>query len=170
MTSHKNNATQNRSRHTMAKRPIYLTAAYLIIAWILMVSYQIFTQTAVSTIATALAGPTPMLASWLASGSGSAAFICGFAWMFVLSAIVSNLMFGRERRLSIQFLVSLGLTLAGSTVLALLGVAGIDLANPSVLSTPFTALFGNVLFAGFYLALPFLFMVAMDIRAGHRRK
>ncbi len=154
----------------MAKRPIYLTAAYLVIAWVLMVSYQIFTKTAVTTVTTALADPTPMLSSWLSSGSGSAAFICGFAWMFVLSAIVSNLMFGRERRLSIQFLVSLGLTLAGSAVLTLLGIAGLDLANPSVLSTPFTILFGNVLFAGFYLALPFLFMVAMDIRAGHRRK
>ena len=154
----------------MAKRPIYLTAAYLIIAWVLMVSYQIFTQTAVNTVATALASPTPMVSSWLSSGSGSAAFICGFAWMFVLSALVSNLMFGRERRLSIQFLVSLGLTLAGSAVLALLGIAGLDFANPSVLSTPFAVLFGNVWFAGFYLALPFLFMVAMDIRAGHHRK
>jgi hypothetical protein len=170
MASHKNDANQNRCRHHMAKRPIYLTATYLTVAWVLMVSYQIFTKTAVTTVATALSGPTPMLANWLSTSSGSAAFICGFAWMFVLSAIVSNLMFGRERRLSIQFLVSLGLTLAGSAILALLGIAGLDFANPSVLSTPFTILFGNVWFAGFYLALPFLFMLAMDIRAGHRHK
>jgi putative copper export protein len=79
-------------------------------------------------------------------------------------------MFGRERRLSIQFLVSLGLTLAGSTVLGLLGIAGLDLANPSVLSTPFAVLFGNIWFASFYLVLPFLFMVAMDLRVGHHHK
>ncbi len=154
----------------MPKRPIVLTASYLIIAWVLMVSYQIFTQSALNTVATALSGPVPLVASWLSSGSASAVFICGFAWMFVLSAIVESLMFGKEKRLSFRFLVSLGLTLAGSAVLALLGLAGLDLSNPSVLSGPFNAVFGNSFFAGFYLALPFIFMLAMDFRAMHKHK
>jgi hypothetical protein len=79
-------------------------------------------------------------------------------------------MFGRERRLSIQFLVSLALTAAGSAVLSLLSGAGVDLANPSVLSGPFTAVFGNAAFAFFYLALPFIFMLAMDWRYMQKHK
>ena len=157
---------------SLPKRPIYLTAAYLIIAWALMVSYQIFTQTAAGSVAIALSGPAPLVADWLASDPGSAVitFVCGFAWMFVLSAIAQSLMFGRERRLSIQFIVSLALTAAGSAVLALLGSAGVDLSNPSVLSGPFTAVFGNAVFASFYLALPFIFMLVMDWRYMQKRK
>ena len=82
--------------------------------------------------------------------------------MFVLSAIVQSLMFGKERRLSIQFLVSLGLTVAGSVFLALLGGVGVNLSDPNMLSGPFTWLFGNAFFASFYLALPFIFMLALD--------
>jgi hypothetical protein len=72
-------------------------------------------------------------------------------------------MFGKERRLTIQFIVSLALTLTGSALLGLLHVAGLDLSNPNVLSQPFTLLFSNAVFAFFYLALPFIFMVAVDL-------
>ncbi len=83
--------------------------------------------------------------------------------MFVLSSLISILMFGRERKLTIQFLVSLALTLTGSALLGSLHLVGLYLSNPSVLSQPFTILFGNVFFAFFYLALPFIFMVEVDL-------
>jgi hypothetical protein len=151
-------------------RAIIVTAVYLIIAWVLMVSYQIFTQTALASVAVGLSGSMPLVASWLSSSSALAVFICGFAWMFVLSAMVSTLMFGRERRLSIQFLVSLVLTLAGSTLLGVLGEVGLDLSNPTMFSGACTWLFGNAFFAVFYLALPFIFMLVLDIRALRKRK
>ena len=154
----------------MAKRPFYLTAVYLVAVWVLMVSYQIFTQTALNNLSSALMTSAPMVATWLTSSSAVAAFICGFAWTFVLSAIVQQLMFGRERRLSIQFLISLVLTLAGSAMLGLLSYVGLDLANPAVISEPFMAAFGNAFFALFYLALPFIFMIAMDIYSSKRHK
>lgn len=147
-----------------------ITVVLLVIAWALMVSYQIFTHLALVTAATSLAGPMPIVASWLRSGTDLAGFICSFAWMFVLSAVVSQLMFGRERRLSVQFLVSLGLTLVGSTLVGLLGEAGLDLSNPGVLSDPFNALFGNPVFAWFYLALPFIFMLVVDFRGSKKAK
>jgi hypothetical protein len=137
-----------------------------------MVSYQIFTQSAVASVAAALSGPAPMVADWLNSSSSSAVvtFVCGFAWMFVLSAIAQSLMFGRERRLSIQFLVSLALTAAGSAVLELLKAANLNIDDPNVLSGPFTAVFGNAAFATFYLALPFIFMLVMDWRYMQKRR
>ncbi|MCL4429307.1 MAG: hypothetical protein M1167_01010 [Chloroflexi bacterium] len=144
-------------------RPIPLKVAYLVLAWVLMVSYQIFTQSALTTLASSLGGSVPALASLIDSNAALAVFICSFAWMFVLSALVSIIMFGKERRLTIQFMVSLALTLTGSALLGLLHLAGLDLSNPNVLSKPFALLFGNVFFAVFYLALPFIFMVAVDL-------
>lgn len=144
-------------------RPIVLKALYLVLAWVLMVSYQIFTQSALKTVAASLEGIISPLASLLNSNSATAVFICSFAWMFVLSVLVSIIMFGRERRLTIQFMVSLGLTLTGAALLEVLNLAGLDFSNPNTLSQPFTLLFGNVFFAFFYLALPFIFMVLVDL-------
>ena len=144
-------------------RSIALKSVYLVLAWVLMVSYQIFTQSALATVTSSLGGSLPVLASWINSKADLTIFICSFAWMFVLSSLISIFMFGKERRLTIQFLVSLALTLTGSALLGLLHVVGLDLSNPSVLSQPFTLLFGNVFFAFFYLALPFIFMVAVDL-------
>jgi hypothetical protein len=151
-------------------RSIPRKVIYLVLAWILMVSYQIFTKSALTTFASSLSGSVPLLAAWINSNADLAIFICSFAWMFVLSALVSIIMFGRERRLTIQFLVSLALTLTGSALLGLLNLAGLNLSNPNVVSSPFTLLFGNVFFAFFYLALPFIFMVAVDLRIMKIRK
>ena len=147
----------------LVARSIPRKVIYLVIAWVLIVSYQIFTQSALTTVTLSLGGSVPALASWINSESNVTVFICSFAWMFVLSALISIVMFGKERRLTIQFLVSLALTLTGSALLGLFHLIGLDLSNPSVLSQLFTVLFGNVFFAFFYLALPFLFMVAVDL-------
>ena len=144
-------------------RSIPLKITYLFLAWILMVSYQIFTQTALTTVASSLVSSVPLLASWINSNANVPIFICSFAWMFLLSALISIVMFGRERRLTVQFFVSLALTLTGSALLELFHAAGLDLSNPSFLSQPSNMLFGNVFFAFFYLALPFIFMVAVDL-------
>jgi hypothetical protein len=144
-------------------RSIARKAVYLVLAWVLMVSYQIFTQSALTTMTSSLSSWIPALSSLLSSKADLAVFICSFAWMFVLSALITIFMFGKERRLTVQFFVSLALTLTGSALLGLLNLAGVDPSNPSVLSQPFTLLFGNVFFAFFYLALPFVFMVAVDL-------
>ncbi len=128
-----------------------------------MVSYQIFTKSALTTLTSSMGGSIPVLASLINSNVNFAVFICSFAWMFVLSSLVSIFMFGKERRLIIQFMVSLVLTLIGSALLGLIQTAGLDFSNPSVLSQPFTLLFGNVFFALFYIALPFILMVAVDL-------
>ena len=144
-------------------RSIALKAVYLVLTWVLMVSYQIFTQSALTTVTSSLGVSIPVLASWINSKADLTIFICSFAWMFVLSSLISIFMFGKERRLTIQFLVSLALTLTGSALLGLLHLVGLDLSDPSVLSQPFTLLFSNLFFAFFYLALPFIFMLAVDL-------
>jgi hypothetical protein len=130
-----------------------------------MVSYQVFTQTAITTLAVSMSGSSPQLAHAIMSNTNAAGFVFSFAWMFILSAMISSLMFGRERRLTIQFLVSLALTIMGSTMLGLLNSFGLDLSNPNVFSQPVTQLFGNSFFALFYLALPFIVMIGLDLQA-----
>jgi len=144
-------------------RTLFATVLYLVIAWALMLSYQIFSQPALTTLSTSLAGSAPLVATWINSGMGSAVFVFSFAWMFVFSSIIQTLMFGNERRLTIQFLVSLGLTLLGSTLLGAIGALGLDLSAANLISSPLATLFGNVFFAVFYLALPFIVMLALDI-------
>jgi hypothetical protein len=151
-------------------RAIWVTALCLLAAWVLMVSYQIFTKTALTTVASSLGGSVPLVAAWIYSGADLAVFIFGFAWMFLLSSIMSTLIFGKERRLSIQFLVSLALTLTGSALLGLVKTVGVDLSNPSMFASVFAGLFGNAFFAFFYLALPFIFMLAIDLRVLTKRK
>jgi hypothetical protein len=139
-------------------RPIAVKALYLVLAWILMVSYQIFTQSALYTLTSSLGNSVPDLALLIGSNVNLVVFICSFAWMFVLSSLVSVIMFGRERRLTIQFMVSLALTLTGSALSGLLHLTGLDLTNPNFLSRPFTLMFGNVFFAFFSTLLCPLFL------------
>ena len=141
------------------------TALFLVAAWVLLFSYQIFTQTAISTVAYSLGS------TWLASKIDLATFVCSFAWMFVLSSIISSLIFGKERRLSVQFFVTLALTLMSSGLLEALKGVGLDLSNPTaVLSNSYTQLFSNSIFAVLYLAVPYVFMVAIDLQLPKKLK
>jgi hypothetical protein len=132
-----------------------------------MLTYQIFTHTALSTVALSLRLPVPALSSLLNSNLTVAVFICAFAWMFLLSSIISNLMFGKQRRIFVQFLIGLILTLTASGILAGLKAVGVDLSNSHViLSNPYAQVFNNAYFSLFYLSLPFVSMIIMDLRAG----
>jgi hypothetical protein len=102
------------------------------------------------------------LGSFLSARAEVAVFVCSFAWNFVLSAIISRLIFARERRLSIQFFISLGLTIVSSALIEVFQGYGLDFSNPATVNL-FSQIFGNSVFAFFYLALPFLLMVAIDL-------
>ncbi len=143
-----------------------VTGIYLLIAWALMFSYQIFTQTALTTVVSSLGSSVPLFAGWLSSKIDLAIFVCSFAWMFILSSIVSALIFAGEKRVFIQFLVSLALAVVSSVLFDVLRGVGLDLSNPNnVLSGVYTQVFGNVLFSIFYLSLPYIFMLIIDLHA-----
>ncbi len=155
---------------TCLVRGIVVTSVYLAIAWVLMVSYQVFTQTALTTVVSSLNISFPFLGSLLNSRIDLVVFIYAFAWVFVLSAIIPILMFGKERRIFIQFLVCLALTLTGSVLFDVLKGYGLDLSDPNlILSNSYTHLFSNVFFAVFYLSLPFIFMLAIDLRRSRKK-
>jgi hypothetical protein len=97
-------------------------------------------------------------------------FICSFAWMFVLSSVISGLIFGQQKRIFIQFLIGLMLTVAASALFNAIKMSGFDMSNPNtLLANPYAQVFNNSLFSFFYLSLPFIFMIIVDLRAITRK-
>lgn len=136
-----------------------------------MVSYQIFTQTAVTTVVDSLAVYVPVLGLWLASRIDMVIFVYAFAWVFVLSSIIPSLLLGKERSVFVQFIVCLILTLMGFVVIDVLAGYGFNLNDPTaVMANPYTQLFSNIVFAALYLSLPYIFMLAIDVRGRKKRK
>jgi hypothetical protein len=107
----------------------------------------------------------PLLSSSLNSNIAVAAFVCSFAWMFVLSSVISGLIFGKQKRIFIQFLIGLLLTVTASAIFEGFKRLGFDLSNPAtLLSNPYAQIFNNALFSFFFLSLPFIFMIVVDLR------
>jgi hypothetical protein len=145
-------------------RKIATTIAYLALAYLLMFSYQIFTQTALSSVTASISSFSPFLASILINRTNTAIFIFSFAWTFVLSTIIYRLTFGGINRLFIRFLISLGLTVASTAIINQFNLYGIDVTNPNLITPSLCAqLFSNPAFAFIYLALPFIFMIVIDL-------
>jgi hypothetical protein len=146
-----------------------VTSVCLAIAWVLMVSYQIFTKTALTTIISVFQVSAPLIASWINSNIAVGIFLFSFAWMFVLSSVITNFIAGRDKRIFIQFLVSLGLTAISSVLLGVVKNFGLNLSDPN-LPNAYSQLFSNAFFAFFYLSLPFIFMLAIDFNRSRRVK
>jgi len=153
-------------------KAVLITPLYLSIAWVLMVSYQIFTQTAVSTVVSVICPVLPVVGTWLLERMDIVVFVYSFAWVFVLSSIIPSLLLGKDRGVMVQFIVCLTLALTGIILIDVLNkVYDINLTSTEVLfSNPVTQLFTNVFFAAFYLSLPYIFMIAIDYRGRKKSK
>jgi hypothetical protein len=148
-------------------KAVFITPLYLSVAWTLMISYQLFTETAVTTLVTQLNTFVPTVGLWLATRVDMVVFIYAFAWTFVLSSVIPSLLLGKERSVLVQFFVCLTLTFLAFVLLDVLqNYAGTSLAQ--LLS--FSFLFANPILAGFYLALPYIVMIGLDIRSRRKGK
>lgn len=148
-------------------KAILITPFYISIAWTLMISYQLFTQTAVTTVATYVGMFFPSLNAWLFSRIEMLVFIYAFAWVFLLSSVIPSVMLGKERSVLVQFSVCLTLTFLAFLV---------QDAFKSYVGEPIEQLFSlatflsNPFLATCYLIAPYLFMLTLDIRSRKRQK
>jgi hypothetical protein len=148
-------------------KAVFITPLYLSVAWTLMISYQLFTETAVTTIVIQLNTVVPTIGFWLAARVDMVVFVYAFAWTFVLSSVIPSLLLGKERGVLVQFFVCLTLTFLAFALLDVLqNYAGTSLAQ--LLS--FSFLFSNPILAGFYLALPYIVMVGLDVHSRRKNK
>jgi hypothetical protein len=146
---------------------IWATPVYLSVAWALMISYQLFTETAVKTLVSSLGLVFPAAGFWLNSRIDMIVVINAFAWVFVLSSVIPSIILGKERSILVQFFVCLTLTIVSFVILDAIQNVGGPLLN-QLQGAAF--LFSNTFFAVLYLALPYIAMLAIDWRMKKRQK
>jgi len=152
---------------TTLGKAVFVTPLYLSVAWALMISYQLFTETAVTTLVTQIDTFLPSIGFWLTSRVDLVVVFYSFAWVFVLSSVIPSLLLGKERGVLVQFFVCLTLTFLAFVLLDILELyAGTSLAQ--LLS--FAFVFSNPILATLYLALPYIVMIGLDVRARRRNK
>lgn len=139
---------------------------YVSVAWTLVISYRLFTHTAVMSVITSLNAFLPSISRLLVIRMDAVVFVNAFAWIFFLSSIMPSLILGRGRSALIQFLVCLSLTLVALWIEdPLTLVAGRQLVN---YIESLSIWLQNPVLAALYLSAPYLFMFFLDIRS--RRK
>lgn len=144
-----------------------VTSLYVSAAWTLLVSYQLFTLTAVTTIITHVNMIWPSVGAWLSLKTDMLVFIYAFAWIFLLSSVIPSVMLGKERSVLTQFFVCLTLTFVAFVVQDyLINLEGSPIDQLSILAT----VFHNPLLAAAYLLTPYLLMLTLDLRSRKLRK
>ena len=152
---------------TTLGKAVFVTPLYLSVAWTLMISYQLFTETAVTTLVAQINTLMPSIGFWLISRVDLVVVFYSFAWVFVLSSVTPALLLGKERGVLVQFFVCLTLTFLAFVLLDVLELyAGTSLAQ--LLS--FAFIFSNPILATLYLALPYIVMIGLDLRSRRKNK
>jgi hypothetical protein len=144
-----------------------VTPLYISVAWIMMITYQMFTKTAVSAVLTNFGVVLPAVSEWLFSRMDIIIFIHAFAWVFVLSSVIPSLLLGKERSVLIQFFVCLTLVFISFVVQ---DIVNVYLDEQSPLLSNFLLLLNNPFLAAAYLSMPYIFMLAIDIKAKRKRE
>jgi len=145
-----------------------ITPLYISVAWTLMASYQLFTETTVTSVTVYINMYLPTIGAWLVSRLDMIVFIHSFAWIFLLSSVIPALLLGKQRGVLVQFGVCLTLAFLAfviqDAVTTGLGNGALD----QILGL--APLFQNPLVAAIYLALPYLLMLGFDIRSRRKKE
>ena len=144
-----------------------VTPLYLSVAWALMISYQLYTQTAVTTVTNYIDMFWPSVGAWLVFRMDMLIFIHAFAWVFLVSSVIPSAILGKDKGVLTQFIICLTLTFSAFIVQdALATIEGRPIDQIFSLSI----VFSNPLLALGYLSLPYLLMVGSDIHSRRKRK
>jgi hypothetical protein len=141
---------------------------YISVAWSLIISYQLFTQTAVYSTIAFLDSFLPAAGGILLSRIEMIVFIYAFAWIFVLSSVIPSVILGKGRSVLLQFVICLTLTLLAVSIEGVLtqmiGTTAGQQAQTLVVW------FQNPAIAALYLSAPYAFMLYLDIRSRKARQ
>ena len=143
-----------------------ITPLYISVAWTLMTSYQLFTETTVKSVTIYINMYLPTIGVWMASRLDMIVFIHSFAWIFLLSSVIPSLILGKERGVLVQF--GLCLTLAFLAFVVQDALRGLNGTLDQILGL--APLFQNPLLAAIYLSLPYLLMLGFDIRGKRKNE
>jgi hypothetical protein len=147
---------------------VLIAPLYISIAWSLIISYQLFTETAVYSFTDYLGSAVPSLGAMLAPRVDTVVFIHAFAWIFVLASVVPSIILGKGRSILLQFFLCLTLTFVAVAMedFLILTLGGVF----SLLRTTATVWFQNPAIACLYLSAPYVFMAYLDVRARRSKR
>ena len=143
-----------------------LTPLYLSVSWVLTVSYQLFTQTAVETLAFNIISLSPTVSTW-SSDIEMIVFVYAFTWIFVLSSVIPSQLLGKERSVLVQYFVCLVLAFLAFSIQNLLVTYG---GGQTQQLFSISTFLGNPILAVAYLAIPYVVMLGLDIHARRQRR
>jgi hypothetical protein len=139
-----------------------LTPLYLSVAWILMASYQLFTETTVESLTSYINYFIPTIGAWMALRIDMIVFIHSFAWIFLLSSAIPSLILGKGRSVLVQFGVCLTLAFLAFVIQDVLTAQTSGALNQIL---GISQVFQNPLLATLYLSIPYLLMLGFDIKS-----
>ena len=128
-----------------------------------MISYQLFTQTAVTTLVSTMNTFLPQIGGWLLSRLDMIIFIYAFAWVYLLSSVLPAVFLGKKCSVFVQFLVCLSLTFIAFVIQD--GLIVLFEANTVDQILNLGIYFNNPLIAAGYLAIPYILMIGLDLQA-----
>lgn len=139
-----------------------ITPAYLSVSWVLTVSYQLLTDTAVGAIGTNIALLNSGVGLWINTNIQTINFVYAFTWIFVLSSVIPSVILGKQRSILTQYVVVLTLSLIALFMPdILLSITGFDIRFSAA---NYAVFLQNPFIAGLYLAIPYFFMLGLDLR------
>jgi hypothetical protein len=110
---------------------------------------------------------SPTAATWVAANIEMIVFVYAFTWIFVLSSVIPSVLLGKERSVLVQYFVCLVLAFLAFSIQGLLVTYG-GLKVQQLFAA--SAVLSNPIFAVFYLAVPYIIMIALDVHARKQRK
>lgn len=143
-----------------------LAPLYLSVSWVLIVTYQLFTQTAVSAVAVQINQYWPSVGAWIFSNVEIIIFVYSFSWIFVLSSVIPSVILGKQRSVLVQFLVVLVLTLLAFILQGILLPTG-ELPEELL---GFAFFLNNPLVATVFLLIPYILMLILDLHTRRKEK
>jgi hypothetical protein len=146
---------------------VLITPLYISVAWILLVTYQLFTQTAVSTVVSYIKMYWPEVGGWLSYRMDVMVFVHAFAWIFLLSSVIPSVLLGKHRSVLAQFAVCLTLTFVAFIIQDILRFYEWEPLNQIF---GFCVLLQDPFFALFYLSAPYVSMLVLDLCLWRKRR
>jgi hypothetical protein len=149
-------------------KAVIVTPLYISVAWTLMISYQLFTQTAVYSVIQSFNLILPSFGDWFLAHMDTIVFVHAFAWIWVLSSMIPSVLLGEGKGVLVQFFVCLTLTLTAVWFVDILtSMVGAGFRQYILqLSIWFT----NPWVAGLYLSAPYLLMLYVDLHGRRKKK
>jgi len=143
-------------------RGAIVTPLYISTAWTLLISYQLFTETAVNSAVQKIGMSWPSIGGWLNPRIDVIVFVHAFAWIFVLASMTPSLILGKGRSVLMQFMVCLTLTLTAVWFPEIFSlVVGREFVDQVLRLAVWLE---NPWLASLYLSLPYLTMLSVDLR------